>query len=163
MDLTLDIEAEQKLSRDFSDKVIESFRKTVNPITCGNCYSCCSLDVKCFPDEAKKLAEMIISEEIEIDTRKLENRVKGSKEASDKWCPFLKKGKCSAYKNRPVTCSRMLVISDPENCKDTNNKPVAQVEPKILDKRWHILSATHGKVVLHIALYNLLKKEGFVN
>jgi len=163
MNLTLDIDQEQKLSRDFSNKVIDSFKDTSNPVTCGNCYSCCALDVKCFPEEAKKLAEMVINEEVEIDIKKLENRVKGSKESKDKWCSFLKKGKCSVYDNRPITCSRMLVVSDPENCKDTNNKAVAQVEPKMLDKRWHVLASTHGKVVLHVALYNLLKKEGFVN
>lgn len=163
MNLDLDIALEQKLSRDFSAKLISGFSKTKNPITCGNCSFCCSLDVACFPEEVKKLAELVMTGYVEIDLKKLENRVKGSKDAKNKWCPFLKKGKCSAYKNRPVMCSRMLVVSDPENCKDTNSKVTAQIEPKILDKRWHILSATHGKVVLHVALYNLLKKEGFVN
>lgn len=163
MNLDLDIDLEQKLSRDFSAKVVEGFKKSANPVTCGNCSFCCSLDVACFPDEVKKLAEMVIAEEVDIDIDKLENRVKGSKEAKDKWCPFLKKGKCSVYENRPVMCSRMLVVSDRNNCKDTNKKPTAQIEPKMLDKRWHILASTHGKVVLHVALYNLLKKEGFVN
>jgi len=163
--LGLDIRLEQGLSRACSDKIVEQFSKSKNPITCkgSGCYHCCSLDVDCLPEEVQKLAELVIHGEVEINTAALKRRVEGYRDEESKWCPFLIDQKCSVYEDRPIMCSRMLVISDPEHCKEESRENATQIEPKMLDRRWHILAATYGKVRMHVALYNLLKKEGFID
>ena len=161
--MELDIDVEQKLSRDCNKKITEELSNSDTPVTCGGsgCFFCCSLNVDCFPEEVQKLAEIVISGEVDIDMGKLESRVKGSTAIKDNWCPFLRGGKCSVYDNRPVMCSRMMVVTDPKHCRISDRRKATQVEPSKLDKRWQVLVATYGKVRLHVALYNLLLKAGY--
>ena len=158
--MDLNIEEEQKLSRMATDKAIELLKDTDTPITCkgSGCFGCCSLTVTVFPEEVKKLADLVLSGKVSIDFARLKRKVMGSERIADQWCPFLKGGACSVYEDRPIMCSRMIVTSDPENCKNDGKKD--QVMPNELDKRWSFLAMTYGQVKLHIALYNLLLRNG---
>ena len=159
--MKLDITEEQGISREESRKAIEHFKKTKTPVTCGGsgCYACCSLPVGCYPQEVEKIADLVVSGQVEIDLEMLERQVQGSKDNKDKYCPFLKDGGCSIYDNRPVQCSRMLVVSDPKNCITGSKKP-DQVKPEKADKRWDVLTKIYGRVNLRLALFGHLKREG---
>lgn len=162
--ILLDIEEEQRLSRESTDKAIVLYEDTDTPITCkgGGCFGCCSLSVSCFPEEVQRLTELVLSGEVEIDTDRLKRKVMGSDKIADNWCPFLKNGDCSVHEHRPIMCSRMIVTSEPKHCHPISKIDKKQVMPKDFDNRYSFLALTFGQVKLHIALYNLLMRNGFI-
>lgn len=105
-------------------------------VTCHKgCSACCHTQVSVSQDEAKLLAQNVISKGIELDLTKL--YIQGNVENdSKKWfelpydlrgCVFLDKtGSCSVYEDRPSVCRTNNVLSPPKNCetKDGIEKPI---------------------------------------
>ena len=158
MNLSLNIKQEQNLSRACSANVVEKYKDTDTPITCKRgCSDCCTLNVSCYPDEARILAEKVLSGEVEIDKERLKRWKLGSKEEADMVCPFQSdSGDCRVYEDRPVMCSRMLVTSPACNCKYGCDKPKMQAIPEKLDQRQKLLARVHGWVNMREALFNHL-------
>ena len=158
MIVSLDIEHEQKLSRECSENVIKKYKNSDTPITCKKgCNDCCKLNLSCYPNEASTLAEKVLSGEVEIDKERLKRWKSGSRTEEDMTCVFLdSKGECSVYDDRPIMCSRMLVSSDPCNCAFGCDKPKMQAIPEKLDQRQKLLARVHGWVNMREALFNHL-------
>ena len=161
--IQLDIDEEQRRSRELTDKAIELHEDTDKPITCrgGGCFGCCSLDVSCFPEEVERLADLVMSGEVDIDIERLRRRIQGSKKIADNWCPFLKDGDCSVHDSRPVMCSNMIVTSEPKHCHPISKIDKKQVIHKDSSNRYSFLALTYGQVKLHIALFNILLRNGY--
>ena len=163
MGIGVDIAQEQKLSRDTSERISKLYAEKGQPVSCvSGCFHCCKLDVACLPQEVEVLADKVISGEVGINLDRLERKVRGSKDSEDSWCPFLEGGKCSVYNNRPMMCSRMLVVSPKENCEEDSDKTKTQVFHNKMDKRYGILFSTFGRVILHHALFNMLVRGGMI-
>ena len=43
-------------------------------------------------------------------------------------CPFLENESCSIHPERPLVCREYLVVSDPDNCKRKNGKPIEAIK-----------------------------------
>lgn len=108
----------------FDDTVIQE--KTL--VSCSKgCHSCCRQNVHVYKSEAAVIAEYCEENNIEISKSYLKEQMRyewRELAATDVgWCVFLKKGECSIYAVRPITCRNYFVISHPQFCDVINYPP----------------------------------------
>lgn len=102
-------------------------------VTCrAGCAGCCHQSVQVSLDEVELLAQLVESGRVEIDRDLLKRQAEfvGDETewwklpASEKRCVFLNgQNKCSVYEDRPITCRKYFVTTDPAIC----STPTAEV------------------------------------
>jgi len=152
--MKLKISVEREFTDEMVDQVVDHYDKKGNPISCGKgCSFCCHQHVACLPEEVEIL---FLKHSDSINIHKLESQVRDWGN-SEKSCVFLKNGECSVYEDRPMMCRRMIVNSPSENCDTSKGKKnITKVLIAPLENRLKRNFQTHGKVLLHQALYNRL-------
>lgn len=110
----------QDVWSDIQKNIDAEISKLPSPkISCKiGCSACCYIPVGLLDIEARYYADKINSGEFEIDKDVFNEHLKLD-EAGDvraKPCIFLKDGKCSIYDERPISCRKHMVVSDPEKC-----------------------------------------------
>lgn len=98
---------------------IKTFKPYQNASCKKGCSNCCYQNVTIFESEAKflskKYKEKLIAKREELTKQKdIENK-------QPRKCVFLENGECSIYEDRPFTCKKYFVKSDPKDC-DVINK-----------------------------------------
>ena len=140
-----------KMKRDKIDlpKMLElldeyNLASTSTDIKCGKgnpCNGCCSQNVDISLEELRLIATPeyleyeVPNKERDNDKRWLQHRP----------CFFLKKGRCSVYKNRPIACRELWVVSDPKHCHGDGIEPVSfyvHSLPQMLITAWRTYRQT---------------------
>jgi len=109
-------------------------KNTDHKINCGKgCSFCCFQHVVITDDEGKLMTKYAKEKGVEIDYEHLKRQnvpsdVEYNKlSVKDRKCIFLDSfASCSIYDHRPMSCRKVLVVSDPLDC-DTENRPGAKV------------------------------------
>ena len=97
------------------------------------CDFCCHGPVEIWPQEAALLVEAARRAGIELDRSRIERQSRYSEETwreqpmADKACVFLgADGACRVYESRPISCRKLLVVTDPVLC-DADKHPLTSV------------------------------------
>jgi Fe-S-cluster containining protein len=125
------------------DDLIERSRKAPKgpeywaQATCrAGCAHCCHTTVRVSGDEADLLVEKITNGEAQIDMALLERQAafQGDELAwwrqphAEKKCVFLgADNRCTVYEDRPVSCRKYYVASEPEQCADVDGTRQAMI------------------------------------
>jgi hypothetical protein len=120
-ELKKDIPVKAKLNR--LKKIADKINKAALPYSAckSGCSHCCHISAVITQSEADSLAA--------ASGRKAKRLTKASPgvEARDKWfrvpCPFLIKGKCSVYEDRPIVCRMLFNLADTPHFCDTAIAP----------------------------------------
>jgi Fe-S-cluster containining protein len=106
--------------------VNETIKETIDisgdKISCSKgCGFCCHIDVTISESEAASINKKIEENNINIDLERLkrQSNVKNYSELKyqDRRCVFLDESdSCKIYEDRPISCRKLLVTSDPDLC-----------------------------------------------
>lgn len=108
---------------------LKSFNAKENQkkITCTKgCHHCCYMNIDIFKEEAIALAIKIRKKQVWFNKEEFEIQKDMTSEDRQNQpprpCIFLKEGTCSIYKDRPSTCRKYYVVSEPEACSLLKNR-----------------------------------------
>lgn len=89
----------------------------LTPTCRRGCFHCCYQNVDVIWDEAALLLEKYADQ---IDWERVQEQIDAVEVSkmpyAKRACVFLKDGQCSVYEDRPNSCRKYFVISDPDKC-----------------------------------------------
>ena len=173
----LDKEQQVMILSKLFDKALKLDRKHYKKASCKRgCNQCCHMKTDAMPQEAEVALNWALENNVEIDTEALKEQVK-FKEGTDerewfkmkhKKCVFLKKGECSVYPVRPMSCRRYHVTTPASLCDTTKSNKVASIVSINTELAYSVAMTyygTNGKVkvgILSHLVHDLMKKKGLL-
>lgn len=90
------------------------------------CSFCCHIFVAGSPIEAEILSKHVKPEHIPVLEKQAahDNATYPQLNYTDRKCVFLNNGECSVYSDRPTSCRKYFVVSDPDKCNTLKNPSV---------------------------------------